>query len=102
METEDIPPTTLNPAPVIDACEIVTAVVPVLVSVRVCELFEPVVTFPKLKLVALAASVPVVDAAASALLLAAGLPAPVKPVHPEMERAVKRTRIVMGKVSGFL
>jgi hypothetical protein len=35
METEDIPLTTLKPAPVTVACEIVTAAVPVLVRVKV-------------------------------------------------------------------
>jgi hypothetical protein len=78
METEDIPSTTLKPAPEIVACEIVTAAVPVFVSVRVSELLEPVVTFPKLRLVALAASNPagaVLEFELAAVVLAPGTPA---------------------------
>ena len=58
METEDVPPTTLNPAPEAVALEIMTEAVPVFVIINVCELFEPVAVFPKLTLVALAVSVP--------------------------------------------
>ena len=58
MEIDDIPPTTLNPAPVIVAWEIMTAADPVLVRVNVWEAVVPVVAFPKLMLVALAASAP--------------------------------------------
>lgn len=58
MATADIPPTTLKPAPVTVACEIVTVAVPVLVNVKVCGLLAPVTTFPKIRLVEFAASVP--------------------------------------------
>jgi hypothetical protein len=87
MATEDIPPTTLNPVPATVACEIVTVAVPVFVRVNVWEEFEPKVTLPKVKLVALAARVPVpvVEAALEVVLLVAGVPAPVSPVQPEMD-----------------
>ena len=87
METEDIPPSTLKPAPVIVACEIVTEAVPVFVRVRDWVLLEPVFTLPKAKFVALAASVP--DEAVLDVLFAAGVPAPVNPVHPEMEKTAR-------------
>jgi hypothetical protein len=56
METEDIPPATLKPAPLTVAWEIMTVAEPVFVRVNVCELLDPVTTLPKLKLVALAVS----------------------------------------------
>jgi hypothetical protein len=96
METEDIPPTTLKPAPEIVAFEIVTVAVPVFVTVSVWELLEPVVTFPKVRLVALAAS----DPEGAVLELAAGVPAPVNPVQPEIVRAARRARIMASEVSG--
>ena len=58
METGDIRPTTLKPVPETTALEIMTAAVPVFVRVNVRVLFEPAAMFPKLTLVALAASVP--------------------------------------------
>jgi hypothetical protein len=100
MEIEDIPPTTLKPAPVIVACEIVTEAVPVLVRVRAWVLLEPVFTFPKDRLVALAASDP--DEAVLEVLFAAGVPAPVNPVHPEMDRMPKRTRKVVSRLNGLI
>lgn len=100
MEIDDIPPTTLKPAPVIVACEIVTEAVPVLVSVRVWVLLEPIFTFPKVRLVALAARLP--DEAVLEVLLAAGVPAPVNPVHPVIDRIPKRTRNAVSKVNGSL
>ena len=99
METPDIPPTTLKLVLVIVPCEIVTAAVPVLVSVNVWELLEPAVTFPNLRLVALAASVPC--EAVLEFVLAAGVPATVNPVHPETDKAARRARTVMSKVSGL-
>jgi hypothetical protein len=81
---------------VIVACEIVTDAVPVFVRVSVWELLEPVVTFPKVRLVALAANDPA--EALVELAFAAGVPAPVKPVQPEMDRTVKRTTIVANEV----
>ena len=80
METEDIPPTTLKPAPVTVAWEIVTAAVPVLVRVKVWGLLDPAATFPKFRLVALAASVP--EEELFEFDFAAGVPAPVKPTQP--------------------
>ena len=100
MEIEDIPPSTLKPAPVIVACEIVTAAEPVLVRVKVWELLEPVFTFPKARFVALAASVP--DEAVLEVLLAAGVPAPVNPVHPVIDRMAKRARKVVSSVNGLI
>ena len=99
METADIPPTTLKPVPLIVPGEIVMAAVPVLVSVNVWELLEPAVTFPKLRLVALAASVP--SEAVLEFVLAAGVPATVNPVHPETDKAARRARTVISKVSGL-
>ena len=99
METEDIPPTTLNPAPVTVAWEIVTAAVPVFVRVKVWEVLEPIVTFPKLKLVALAASVPDDDELLE-VEFAAGVPAPVNPTQPERDKAVIRARKMVSKVNG--
>ena len=99
METEDIPPTTLNPAPVTVACEIVTAAVPVLVRVKVWGLVDPVATFPKFRVVALAASVPEEDAEFE-LDFAAGVPAPVKPTQPESDRTAKDARIRANRPSG--
>ena len=99
METADIPPTTLKLVLVIVPDEIVTAAVPVLVSVNVWELLEPAVAFPKLRFVALAASVP--DEAVLELVLAAGVPALVNPVHPETDKAARRARTVMSEASGL-
>jgi hypothetical protein len=89
IEIEDIPPTTLKPAPVIVACEIVTAAVPVFVRVRVWELLETVVTLPKARLVALTARDP--EEAVVEFVLAAGVPAPVRPTQPITDKAVRRT-----------
>jgi len=85
METEDIPPTTLKPAPVTVALEIVIGVVAVFVSVKVCVLFKPGATFPKVKLVALAASAPV------GVLVEPffpGAPALVNPTQPEIAKLI--------------
>lgn len=92
METEDIPPTTLNPAPVTVACEIVTAAVPVLVRVKVWGLLDPAATFPKFRVVALGASVPEEEELEFELDFAAGVPAPVKPTQPESDRAARDAR----------
>ena len=81
METEDIPPKTLNPVPVMVACEMVTIPEPVLLKVKVWELLLPTGTFPKLKLVELVASVPFPPD------LTWGVPAPVNPTQPEREKA---------------
>lgn len=84
MDTEDIPPTTLKPVPLTVACEIVSAEVPVLLKVSVCEPVDPVATFPKLRLLALAESVPV-ELEEEFEVESAGLVAPVKPTQPEMD-----------------
>jgi hypothetical protein len=96
METEDIPPATLKPAPVTVACEIVTAAVPVFVRVRVWGLFDPGATFPKLRLVAFAASVP----DEGELDFPAGAPALVKPVHPAADSTARHARISRNVPSG--
>jgi hypothetical protein len=98
METEDIPPTTLKPAPVTVACEIVTAAVPVLVKVKVWGLLDPATTFPKLRLVALAASVP--EGVEFELAFAAGVPAPVNPTQPASDKTVRNARIRGNMPSG--
>lgn len=51
----------MYPAPVMVACEIFTVAEPVLVMVRLCVLLFPTETFPKLMLVELAESTPVLD-----------------------------------------
>src|SRR5487761_2152885 len=98
METEDIAPTMQNPAPVIVACEMAMAVVPVFVKVKVCGLLDPGATFPKFKLVALAASVP--EDVEFELDCAAGVPAPVKPVQPASDSAARHPRIRENMPSG--
>lgn len=55
---EGFPPITLNAAPVMVACEIVTVAVPVLVTVKLCEAVLPTATLPKVKLLALVESTP--------------------------------------------
>jgi hypothetical protein len=55
---EGFPPITLNVAPVMVACEIVTVAVPVFVTVRLCVVELPTATLPKLMLVELAESTP--------------------------------------------
>jgi hypothetical protein len=96
METEVIPPTRLKPAPLTVAWEIATAAVPVFVRVNVCELLEPVATFPKLKLVELAASVP-----EGGLPGFPGVPALVNPTHPESVKAVSSVARMANKASGL-
>ncbi len=98
MDTEDIPPTTLKPAPVTVAWEIVTVAVPVFVRVKVWGLLDPAATFPKLKLVTLAASVP--DEVEGELGFAAGVPALVKPVQPAIDSTVRHARIKANMASG--
>lgn len=91
MATEDIPPTMVKPAPVMVACEIVTAAVPLLVRVKVFGLVDPSATFPKLRLVALAASVPVeVEGDPD---FPAGVPAPVKPTQPASDSNARHEKI---------
>jgi hypothetical protein len=85
--------------PEIVACEIVTEAVPVFVRVSVWELLEPVVTFPKARLVALAANDPE-EVAVEFALLAAEVPALVKPVQPEIDRTAKTTTITASGVDG--
>ena len=98
METEDIPLMTLKPAPVTVACEIVTAAVPVLVRVKVWGLLDPTATFPKLRLVALAASVP--EEFEPDFDFPGGVPAPVKPTQPASDRTAKNARMRAKKPSG--
>jgi len=76
----------------------VTVAVPVFVRVNDWELLEPVVTFPNVRLVALAANEPE-EAVLLEFAFAAGVPAPVKPAQPEIDKAVTRTTIMASKVS---
>jgi hypothetical protein len=97
MATEDIPPTTVKLAPVIVACETVTAAVPVLVSVKVCGLLDPATTFPKLRLVEFAASVPAEEVEVD---FSAGLPAPVNATQPASDIIAKPARSRASRPSG--
>jgi hypothetical protein len=99
METEDIPPTTLKPAPVTVAWEIVTIAAPVLVRVKVCGLVAPGATFPKFRLVALAVSVPA-EAGLELDFDFAAVPAPVKPVQPASDSTARPARIRENMPSG--
>jgi hypothetical protein len=97
MATEDMLPTTLNPVPVTVAAEIVTTAVPVLLRVKVWGLLEPVTTFPKLRLAALAASVPVEEVE---LDFEPGVPAPVRPTQPESDTSARHARNKEKRPSG--
>src|ERR1700676_4681026 len=97
METEDIPPTMLKPAPVTVAWEIVTADVPVFVTVKVWGLLAPGATFPKFRLVALAARVPDED---EVELDFAAVPALVEATQPESDSTAKHARIRENMPSG--
>ena len=97
IETEDIPPTTLKPAPVIVACEIVTVAVPVFVSVSVWEPVAPAAMFPNVRLVALAARDP---EAVLELAFVVDVPALVRPAQPETDKAVRSARIIVSEGSG--
>jgi hypothetical protein len=61
MEFDGLPPITVYPAPVMVAWEMLTGTLPVFVTVRLCVLLFPTETFPKLTLVELADSTPVLD-----------------------------------------
>src|ERR1700722_8618345 len=98
METGAVPATTLNPVPVTVAWEIVTAAVPVLLRVKVGELPDPAATFPKFRVVGLAPSVPVEVEAE--LGFAGAVPAPVKPVQPEIVRNIELAKIRANMPSG--
>jgi hypothetical protein len=98
METEDIPPTTLKPAPVIVAWEIITGAVPVLVRVNAWVPEAPVFTFPKVMLVALAASAP--EEPVFGFVVFACVPALVKPAQPESVKQMMRVVSMATKVSG--
>jgi len=100
METDDMPPTTLNPAPVTVACVIVTVAVPVLVRVKVWGLLDPAATFPKFRLIGLAASVPGEAGFEVELDFAGGVPAPVKPTQPESDSTARNARIRANGPSG--
>ena len=100
MEAEDIPPVTLKPVPVMAAWEIVTVAVPVLAKVKVWALLEPIAIFPKLRLVALAASVPDEDGDEGEFDFVAGVPALVKPVQPVIDSTARHPRISANMPSG--
>jgi hypothetical protein len=82
------------------AWEIVTIVVPVLVRVKVWGLLDPAATFPKFRLVALAASVPEVVEFEFELDFPGGVPAPVKPTQPASDSTPRHARIRAKKPSG--
>jgi hypothetical protein len=86
--------------PVTVAWEIVTVAVPELVRVRVWGLLDPTATFPKLRLVALAASVPEEVGFEVELDFAAGVPAPVKATQPVSDRTARNARIRANEPSG--
>lgn len=103
MVIEPIPPTTLKPAPVIVPCEIVTGPEPVLDNIRVCELEDPVATFPKLRLMELAARVPEepeFEPFEPDVEPDFGVPAPVKPTQPESDRAARAATSSVKKARG--
>src|ERR1035438_6344078 len=100
MATEDIPPPTLNPVPVIDAWEIVTVAVPVLVSIKVCILLDPATTLPKLRLMALAARVPNELGLEPEPDFPAGVPAPVNPTQPASDISARHEKIKVNMPSG--
>ena len=81
------------------AWEIVTAAVPVFVRVSVCGLLEPAATFPKLKLVALAASIP--EEVVLELVFAGELPALVKPVQLERVAVISSAARTASKSNGL-
>ena len=80
------------------AWEIVTAAVPVFVKVSVCRLLEPVATLPKLKLVALAVSVPA--EAVLEFVFADGVLELAKPAQPERDNAARKARKMANNMSG--
>jgi len=82
------------------AWEIVTGAVPVLVRVKVWGLLDPTATFPKLRLVALAASLPEEVGFEVELNFCADVPAPVKAKQPASGRAAKNARNRTNKPSG--
>src|ERR1700722_5461791 len=90
MATDDMLPTTLKPAPVTVAEEIVIVTVPELLRVKVWGLLEPVTTFPKIRLVALAASVPAEEE--FEFDFEPGVPAPVRPTQPESDSSARHAR----------
>ena len=98
METEDIPPTTLKPAPVTVTLEIIIADVPLFVRVKVCKLFKPGATFPKVKLVVLAASV--LDGVLVEPVFV-GAPALVNPTQPEVVKVISSVVRIANKASGL-
>jgi hypothetical protein len=92
------------------AWEIVTTAVPVFVRVSVCGLLEPVATFPKLKFVALAASVAeevVLELVFASgvlvleLVFASGVLALVKPMQPERLAVISRAARTTSRSSGL-
>ena len=84
IETADMLPTRLKPEPVTAACEMVTEVAPVFVSVMVCRLFDPATILPKFKLATLALRVPAAGEPGDDLEVE---PAPVRARQPEIDRS---------------
>lgn len=85
IETADMVPTRLKLEPVTVAPEMVTEAAPVFVSVTVCRLLDPAATFPKFKVVVLAASVPAAEEPEEGLDV--DDPGWVRARQPEMDRS---------------
>ena len=91
-------PLAVYPAPEILTLEMVTFEFPALVIVAPRTLLPPRLTFPKLRLVALAASCP--EEVVSEFEFADRVPEPVSPTHPERDNVVRKTRKMANNVSG--
>jgi hypothetical protein len=78
----------------------VIAAEPVLVKVKVWGLLVPVATFPKFKLMGLAASVPEEAGFEVELVFVWGVPAPVKPTQPASDSTARNARIRANGPSG--
>jgi hypothetical protein len=87
-------PLAVYPAPEILTLEMVTFEFPALVIVAPRTLLPPRLTFPKLRLVALAASFP------EEVVFADRAPEPVTPTQPERDNVVRKTRKMANNVSG--
>jgi hypothetical protein len=91
-------PLAAYPAPEILTLEIVIFEFPASVIVTPRTLLPPRLTFPKLRLVALAASDP--EEAVAEFEFAAPVPEPVTPTQPERDNAVRKAREMDNNVSG--
>lgn len=94
---DGFPPTTLNAAPEIAACEIFTVAVPVFVILTFSVLLLPTTTPPKLRLVELAESVPVADPPCEPVVPAALV---VYPAQLESPMAAESRAIIVTSARG--